>query len=305
MHAHNVAWFMFARWVLRRDTVAASARRGGRCKAVRRVRRPGQAAKNNMGDRKARFARHDWEGLHEDYLRLASVRAPRKVSIDVMLQEVAMHYLSWNMPRRGMTALIDDAAVERDCDVAAEKLLPVHPASGALSEEARARLGHQQQAVTPVQVDTATMLWAVRTAPRLSAAGPSGWRNRHLADLLLEDETLLTLFTGWANGAFLRGSLPDELGDMWTACNTIGLRQRHAKYRPISMSDSMRRIMGRAALKANKAEIQSRLEPLQRGVFSASGCEMVIHTATLHLELYPSHVILHVDIRNALNSLGA
>ena len=103
---HNVAWYMFARWVLRRDTVAASARRGGRRKAVRRVRRPGQAAKDNMGDRIARFARHDWEGLHEDYLRLASVRAPRKVSIVVMRQEAAMHFLSWNMPGRGMTALM-------------------------------------------------------------------------------------------------------------------------------------------------------------------------------------------------------
>jgi hypothetical protein len=92
------------------------------------------------------------------------------------------------MPGRGMKALIDDAVVESCCDVSATKLQPVHPATGALSEEARGRLQHQQHAVEPVQVDVATMLWAVRTAPRLSAAGPSGWCNHHLADLASSPE---------------------------------------------------------------------------------------------------------------------
>jgi hypothetical protein len=32
--------------------------------------------------------------LHEDYLRLASCRAPRKVPIDIIRQEAAMHFLS-------------------------------------------------------------------------------------------------------------------------------------------------------------------------------------------------------------------
>ena len=102
--------------------------------------------------------------------------------------------------------------------------------------------------------------------------------------------------------------MDDTLRGLWGACCTIALTKRGGGYRPISMGDVARRVAGRAALHRIKDTAAAHFRGdgdshcLQLGCFSRSGSEHAIHDITLHLQLNPSHIVIHVDVANAFNS---
>jgi hypothetical protein len=119
---------------------------------------------------------------------------------------------------------------------------------------------------------------------------------------------MLGLFTKWTNGAFCTGRLPSTHREAWAAARSIALTKPAGGHRPISMGDSARRATGRAALLTLKDDIQLRFrgedfkDNLQLGCMTPNGSEHVIHDLQLHMELHPTHTLVHCDIGNAFNS---
>jgi hypothetical protein len=74
------------------------------------------------------------------------------------------------------------------------------------------------------------------------------------------------------------------------------------------MGDAARRATGRAALLNNKADIQQRFrgkdnkDNLQLGCMTPNGSENIVHDLSLHLQLNPTHTLLHIDVTNAFNT---
>ena len=121
--------------------------------------------------------------------------------------------------------------------------------------------------------------------------GPSGLRTSHLRRLLLGNETCLQQFTTWTNGALCTGMLPDNQREVWAAARSIALTKAAGGHRPISMGETVRRITGRAALHAHRADIQLRFRGkdnaanLQLGCMTPNGSETVVHDLQLHMQL--------------------
>ena len=146
---------------------------------------------------------------------------------------------------------------------------------------------------------------ALRTAVKGSAPGPSGFSTRLWQRTLVENEQLLTKFTNFINGAFASGTLPANLRELWAACRSLVLEKPDGGHRPISMGEVARRVTGRAALSSHRDAIQLRFRGtghalnLQLRCMSPNGSETVVHDLTLHMQLHPTHTLLHMDIASA------
>jgi hypothetical protein len=290
--AANVVHYLFARWVLRRDAWHATGGRG-RGGARRAAPRAPDGRYSSLPRRLAAFLAGDWEGLHAAYVDAA--RAPavaRRENALLRRQEQASAKVGENALGKGMGCLLENATVVADADDAVHALQPLHPAAGAITDAQRAQVQGWLRGVVPWQASLGDMQWALRSAAKGSAPGPSCLRTRHLQRLLLENMALSSLFTG---------SLDEDLRKMWGSCTTIALTKGAGGHRPISMGNVDRRITGRAALHAHKKEIETRFRGvggctnLQLGCMTSNGSEAVIHELALHMELHPDHTLLHAD----------
>jgi hypothetical protein len=199
-----------------------------------------------------------------------------------------------NALAKGMGSLLEIATVVADADDAVQALQPLHPTASATTDAQRAQVQGWLRGVTPWHATIGDMQWAVRTAAKGSAPGPSCLRTRHLQ---LESAPLTALLTTFVNGAFAAGLLDADLRQMWGSCSTIALTMDASGHRPISMGNVDRRVTGHAALHAHKEAIQKRFcgadnsTNLKLGCMSSNGSETVIHDLALHLKLHPDHAV--------------
>ena len=306
------AYHLFVRWVLRRDGWHVTAVRQGKKSCSPPPEEAG--AFDSVPKRAQAFLDGRWQELHAAYLDTVSTTAKAAAAAargnaELRRQESACAKVGEGAYSKGMAALLDKGAVEPDGDVALAVLTPLHPTFGAMSAEERAEVKRWLEEVNdPHTAAPEDMAHALATAAKAAAPGPSGMRTSHLRRMLLENQVHLRNFTAWTNGAFCTGMLPDAQRNAWAAARSLALGKEVGGHRPISMGDASRRATGRAALLSNKADIQLRFrgkdnkDNLQLGCMTPNGSENVVHDLSLHLQLNPTHTLLHIDVTNAFNT---
>ncbi|CAI7862459.1 unnamed protein product [Closterium sp. NIES-53] len=120
---------------------------------------------------------------------------------------------------------------------------------------------------------------ALRSAPRGTAAGPSGWLIEHLRDTFLSSQqhlpSLLRLFQN-----LLQGEFPLSVCSYYTASTLVALKKPQG-----GMRDTF-------------------LPCLQFGVAVPAGIEVMAHAVQSALSLHPDWAVLQLDVANAFNSFN-
>ena len=164
------------------------------------------------------------------------------------------------------------------------------------------------EAPLPTAVDTCSpqialkksvFLEAIRRAQRGSGAGPSGWRYEHLRLVL---ESLLTsdlLFQVCC--LIARGLLPASVVSLFTASRLIALPKGNDDVRPTAIGECLRRLTAKIICLQLKPD---HFAPLQHGVATPGGSEMLVHHIQMLLETDPERGILKTDISNVFNCVS-
>ncbi|CAI5931299.1 unnamed protein product [Closterium sp. NIES-65] len=145
---------------------------------------------------------------------------------------------------------------------------------------------------------------ALRSAPRGTAAGPSGWLIEHLRDTFLSSQNhlpyLLRLFQSW-----LQGDLPPAVRSYYAASNLVALCKPQGGVRPIAIGEVLPRLLSRCVTLIYKQQIREFFLPsLQFGVAVPAGIEAMAHAVQAALSLHPNWVVLELDVANAFNSFN-
>ncbi|CAI5517708.1 unnamed protein product [Closterium sp. Naga37s-1] len=142
---------------------------------------------------------------------------------------------------------------------------------------------------------------ALRSAPRGTAAGPSGCLIEHLRDTFLSYQShlphLLRLFQNW-----LQGDLPQTVRPFFTASTLVALQKPQGGVRPIAIGEILPRLLSRCVILHFKQQIRDFFLPsLQFGVTVSAGIEVMAHTVQSALSLHPDWVVLELNVANGFN----
>ncbi|CAI7754585.1 unnamed protein product [Closterium sp. NIES-54] len=145
---------------------------------------------------------------------------------------------------------------------------------------------------------------ALQSAPRGTAAGPSGWFIEHLRDTFLSHQqhlpSLLHVFQNW-----LQGDLPPAVRPFYTASNLVALQKPHGGVRPIAIGEVLPRLLSRCITLLFKQQMRETFLPhLQFGVAIPAGIEIMSHAVYSAFSLHPDWVVLQLDVANAFNSFN-
>ena len=146
---------------------------------------------------------------------------------------------------------------------------------------------------------------AVRSFARGTAGGNSGLRPQHLQVIpgTSTHHEFICELTTFAN-LCLRGEVLPEAIPWLTAAKLHALPNRDVAdgHRPVAIGETIRRIIGKAAVKAHGHDIRAYTEPTQLGVGSKGGAETAIHTTRQWFGRHKdstSQVLLTMDLSNA------
>ena len=143
---------------------------------------------------------------------------------------------------------------------------------------------------------------AVRNSPKGSGTGPSGWRYEHFRVLLDNPLTADLLYSSCSSVA--EGILPESICRLVSAARLIALPKANGDVRPIAIGETLRRLTARAICNQKRRQFANFFYPLQHGVSTSGGTELIIHHIQLLLEKNPEWILLKTDVKNAFNSIG-
>jgi hypothetical protein len=142
----------------------------------------------------------------------------------------------------------------------------------------------------------------LRTLPKGSAAGPSGWTYEHITAAVYADCNALSAALSLIN-VIVRGDLPHlpELLDS----TLIALEKpgSNAGVRPIAIGEAWLRLAGLCAMKATPG-VGPALAPLQLGVGVRGGSQCMGHSIRAGIAADPACVTVQLDWRNAFNTVS-
>ncbi|CAI5534033.1 unnamed protein product [Closterium sp. Naga37s-1] len=210
--------------------------------------------------------------------------------------------------------LISSSSLSPDSCFALQPLLPhiqlrrnVQPMCAAKHPPALEDLPDRLPDFSPPEVPELTvplLHQALRSAPRGTAAGPSGCLIEHLRDTFLSYQShlphFLRLFQNW-----LQGDLPQTVRPFFTASTLVALQKPQRGVRPIAIGEVLPRLLSRCVTLHFKQQIRDFFLPsLQFGVTVSAGIEVMAHAVQSALSLHPDWVVLEVDVANAFNSFS-
>jgi hypothetical protein len=138
-----------------------------------------------------------------------------------------------------------------------------------------------------------------------TAPGPSGWTGALLKDLAKDEECLrglASLVTDIHNA-----EIPKEAVEYLTHSNLTPLSKNdRGDIRPIAVGEVILRLVSRLAIRLVTNEINDILLPIQLGVGSKGGCEMIVHNVQYALDRRvrgDPTAVLTIDFKNAFNEI--
>jgi hypothetical protein len=151
---------------------------------------------------------------------------------------------------------------------------------------------------------TATQLLSyLRSRPKLSAGGPSGWRFMHLKAFTKGNDRGVNLLVKVVN-RIVRGELPEEVRDDLMRARLVALLKPDNGIRPIAIAEVLYRLASGMLCCAIAAQLAAALGPKQFGAPGRKGGSeaMVLGIATC-LAQHPEWVLLAIDLVNAFNKV--
>ena len=146
-------------------------------------------------------------------------------------------------------------------------------------------------------LDENALMQQIRNAPRGSGSGPSGWRCEHLRPLIHNANIKDLLF--FVCSSIAKGQLPSEASSLLSASRLIALHVR-----PIAVGEVLRRITAKTMCAKYRESFSQFFSPVQQGVCTSYGVEILIHHLQLLVEHNPNWVTLKSDVRNAFISIS-
>ncbi len=120
------------------------------------------------------------------------------------------------------------------------------------------------------------------------------WRGEHVQWLGLRGGShfagILSTFRMVASG-----EMPQQVAAILGACSLIALVKPDSGVRPIAVGEVIRRVV--ALCIQYRSTLEKFFQPLQYGVNTRGGCEMIAHTVIAHLERHPDHVVAKMDCK--------
>ena len=249
---------------------------------------------------------------------LAALEEP----VDATVQEIARIKLAMDeqrpelagSPRRPTKRIIE--FLEAGCAGKAVRRLEGHLKGGVVqyTEELQGQVrelypegpdglpGIEGEAQT-LSITAAELVETAQAAPRMSAAGISGW-TYDLIKVVVSDEqaaaeTAAKFLTLMANG---------RLGhqQLWLRSRMVLLSKPNGGIRPLSVGEAWVRMLGRALAKRYAAQASAHLAPLQFGIGVQGGVEICAHVLQTAADAVRdgSVVVRQIDCANAFNTVS-
>ena len=162
----------------------------------------------------------------------------------------------------------------------------------------------------PVELSRSEWAAALTHAPKLAAAGPSGWRMDWLGQTASGDPSFAAEAASAVDALFelcqsiVAGQVPLGVEVVLNSARLVAVSKSEVDVRPIAVSCPLRRLIGSALNRQLRPEFVDHFAPLQLGVGTKGGLEVIIHSVRGLLEHDPSLGVLRLDIRNAFNSVS-
>ena len=159
-----------------------------------------------------------------------------------------------------------------------------------------------------VQVTAVEVECAIHSFPRGSAGGLTGLKPQHLKDILRNlsenaRKDFLSSLTRYSN-RIIAFEVPPELGPYLSAAEVIPLIKINGDLRPVSVGETLRRLICKAALRVSIEPIVQELEHHQLGVGTKGGAEAIVHSVTNLMDKAidnPDTICGLIDAMNAFN----
>ena len=151
-----------------------------------------------------------------------------------------------------------------------------------------------------LELDQKVLLSALRSAPRKSAAGPTGLTYDHLRVLLDSPDLLHPLFHVCSLLAAAR--IPPSITPFLQDGRLIPLAKPGGGVRGIAVGECLRRLVSRAIARQLQAKVTPELTPIQMGVGLPGACEVISHACRVLAE--DGATLVKLDCSAAYDSLS-
>ena len=136
-----------------------------------------------------------------------------------------------------------------------------------------------------------------------TAAGPSGLRVQHLADVISVNPDLAETLSRWCTRV-ANADVPRDVECFLAAARLIPLRKKPTGIRPVAVGETLRRLVGKLVLARAAPTCRNILERHRQMGGSPGGLDMAIHTiGQAARNLGPDEVEIKVDWTNAFNCI--
>ena len=244
-----------------------------------------------------RFLQFHWHELI--HLRGGSNRS-RSTSGPDQRKKAAMRLIQCGEMSRA-SQILTSQGLAPTTDDTVSKLSSKHP-KRRTSQLSHDDFHEQEKSEHPFSLKKEAYFEAIRKAPRGSGAGPSGWRYEHLRGLL-ENDLTCNLFYGVCS-LIADGKVPDSVLPLLTASRLIALPKANSDVRPIAIGEAIRRITAKALCIQLNESFCSYFSPIQHGIATRGGAELLIHHISFLMESNPDCSVLSTDVKNAFNSVS-
>lgn len=154
----------------------------------------------------------------------------------------------------------------------------------------------------PLVISAAELLETVAAAPRMSAAGLSGW-TYDLIRIVVSDELAAAV-----SAKLLTLMAAGRLGqtELWLKSRLVLLPKPSGGVRPLSIGEAWTRMLGRALAKRFASRVAAVLSPLQLGIGVRGGVELCAHAlqAAAKAVRAGGTVMQSIDSVNAFNTVS-
>ena len=102
----------------------------------------------------------------------------------------------------------------------------------------------------------------------------------------------------------LAGKAPEVIAPLLAGAPLVPLKKKDGGIRPIAIGEIIRRLFSKVACRSVIVSMKNYLSPLQLGVRTPNGCEMIIHGLSACIEkcgANPNIAMLKIDFENAFN----
>ena len=115
----------------------------------------------------------------------------------------------------------------------------------------------------------------IKSAPRGSGCGPSGWRYEHI-QAIFEDDKSAGLLYMMCNHIAL-GKVSSKIIPLLSGSRLIVLPKSNDDVRPITIGEVFRRVAARTICEQQSAIFSAHFSPVQHGITTPGGAELLTH----------------------------